>query len=417
MKTIRFPLPLAVFSIASAGFLFSMFYRASVTVLSEDLVRDLALDPNDLGRLSAAFFYAFSFSQIPLGPALDRLGARRTMTVLGLTAVAGSLVFATAHGGQQAFWGRALLGLGMAGNLMGAMMLIACWFPADRFATLTGMLTSLGAVGLIAAATPLALLSRLIGWRGVFYLAAVLNLIQVLLIWFVVRDRPSGAPAPPRTRSALASLGGLARQRFYWLISAGTFARFGAYMAVQALWAGPFLLQGLGYDQIETGNALFAMSVGYIVGQPLAGRVSDWLGRRRPVALFSLCSLALLLVGFCFWPAGTPTIMADALFFLFGAASGPGQIMYAHIKELLPRDMTGVGLTGINFFNMLGPAVLLQFAGMFAPDLSGNAGPGAFAPVWLMLAAVLGIAAVGYCLTPESSLQSLGSESPSGEKS
>ena len=47
--------------------------------------------------------------------------------------------------------------------------------------------------------------------------------------------------------------------------------------------------------------------------------------------------------------------------------------MYPHIKELVPPEMSGAAMTGINFFTMIGPALFPPGAGYFdANPLSGG---------------------------------------------
>ena len=108
----------AIFWIGSAGFLLSMFYRLSITVISPELTRDLNLNTVQLGQLSAAFFYAFALSQIPIGMALDSIGPRTVVTLLNVAGLAGAVFFALAQTAGQAYWARFLIGIGMSGNLM-----------------------------------------------------------------------------------------------------------------------------------------------------------------------------------------------------------------------------------------------------------------------------------------------------------
>ena len=167
-----------------------MFYRLSVTVISPDLARDLNLNAVPLGSLSAAFFYAFAVMQLPLGLALDSIGTRAVMTVLSAVGILGAVTFALAQTAGQAFWARILLGIGMSGNLMGLLVLMAAWFPADRFATLLGLFVGIGSLGGLLAASPLALLTGQLGWRGSFLAIALVNAVQTLVFFLVVRNRP-----------------------------------------------------------------------------------------------------------------------------------------------------------------------------------------------------------------------------------
>jgi predicted MFS family arabinose efflux permease len=401
----------AIFAVATSGFLLSMFYRVSVTVVSNELAADLGLTAAGLSALSAAFFYAFAAAQPVLGPGLDRLGPRLIMAGLGLAAAGGALLFALADGAAGAFWGRALMGLGMSGNLMGALILLVNWFPADRFATLMGVLTSAGSLGMALAATPLALLSRALGWRGAFLVLAAANVLQVAALVLVVRNHPPGAATRPAgAENPLRGLGRLLRKPWFWIVSMGTFFRFGAFMALTGLWAGPYLRQALGLDQVGAGNALLACSAGYILFLPLAGRLSDrTLRSRRWVVAPSLLVFALLLAALPLLGRATPFPVLAAFFFVLGASAGPGQVTYAHVKELSPPGMTATAMSAANLFNMLGPAALLQAGALLAPgELAALDSPELFTPVWLLFAAGVGTSGLLYFLVPESPGMGLG---------
>ena len=86
-----------IFLITSANFFLSQFYRATNAVIADDLLNDLSLDTAGLGTISAAFFYAFALTQIPISILLDRIGARRMMTGLSLLGIGGALLFSMAH--------------------------------------------------------------------------------------------------------------------------------------------------------------------------------------------------------------------------------------------------------------------------------------------------------------------------------
>ena len=184
-------------------FVVSMFYRASVAVITPDLIRELGLDARGLGLISAAFFYAFAGMQIPISMYLDGIGPRVSMTALSLLAVAGALIFAWGDSLSTLVLGRILLGAGMSCNLMGTYKLIALWFSPSRFATLSAIVISVGTAGNIAAATPLVLMVQSIGWRWTFTVFSAVNLVLALLFFSVVRDRPTtvGGTAAPRLPS------------------------------------------------------------------------------------------------------------------------------------------------------------------------------------------------------------------------
>jgi MFS family permease len=176
-----------IYFISCLLFVLSQFYRSSIAVITPNLVNELHFDPEELGLISAAFFYSFAAMQIPVGLYLDRVGPRLLMTSLSLLAAAGALVFAYGNSNEALIIGRILLGIGMSCNLMGPLKLITTWFSPVYFATLSSIFVSVGTAGNIMAATPLVWLTNQFGWRTTFLLFAICNLIITILFFLVVK--------------------------------------------------------------------------------------------------------------------------------------------------------------------------------------------------------------------------------------
>jgi sugar phosphate permease len=391
-----------IFLITSSNFFLSQFYRASNAVIAPQLLHDLALDTEGLGLLSASFFYAFALTQIPIGVFLDRVGARRMMTGLSLLGVIGALIFSWADSLDMGLLGRALLGAGMACNLMGTFKLLTLWFEPRSFATLSGVVFAIGTVGNMAATTPLVLLVEKMGWRSTFQLIAGVNLFIIAALYVVVRDRPRHEPqlpsapeAAPGILNAFRDLRLLFRNRDYWIISLGSFVSYGVFASFQTCWAGPFLMETMGFSAVATGNLIFLMNLGLIMGGPLWGGLSDTLFRTSKWTIFGgHALLGVVILVMATLPPGTGILWMAFLFFGFGLFRSTGFLMYPHIKELMPIAMAGAAMTGINFFTMMGPAVFLQGLGSLMqrlyPDVSR--GPEAFqAALLLCMACLVGI--------------------------
>lgn len=373
-----------IFLLCALHLFISQLYRTTNAVLAPWLIVDLRLDTEGLGLLSAGFFYAFSLTQIPISLLLDRLGAKRLMIGLSFLGMAGAVLFSLAQGLGMGLVGRLLLGVGMACNLMGPLKLLTEWFPPSRFATVSGLLYAIGTLGNIMAATPLVLLVEQLGWRLSFQTIIALHLLLTLALFWVVQDRPGerNAPAPAPKGSPLANLAVLMRHRDYWIISAGTFVRYGTHAALQTLWAGPLLMEALRFSPVQAGNILLAMNIGLILGGPLWGAVSDRIFKTpKWVVAGGLLMLALITWGLRTLPPGTGAVVVGAVFLAFGIASASGMHVYAHIKGLVPKDMAGAAMSGTNFFTMMGPAVFLQGLGIAMQGLYPEAsrGPDAFA--------------------------------------
>ncbi len=395
----------AIFFVATLGFILSMFYRVSATVISPMLSTDLGLTPMQLSGLSAAFFYAFAVFQLPVGIALDRIGPRKVMVSLGAVCIVGSLCFALAHATWLAYIGRILLGIGTSCNMMAPLALFMVWCKPERFATLMSLVISLGWIGSLFAATPFAWLSETIGWRMSFLIVSGLNIIEFLLVYLVIKDRPDDSPAPEATAGPV--FGGLKRlfsSYFFWIMSFGALFRFGSVMALQGLWAGPYLRYAIQLDNIDTGNMVFACSLGYIVGLMITGIASDKLFHTRKwIILPAFFVLAALFLSLSWWSSQTPQWILYAIFFGIGFAASPGQLLYAQLKELVPPEMSSTALTGINFCNMLGPALMMQVGGMFLPaDIKSATCACDFAPMWHFFAAGLSLSGLLFLFIPDS---------------
>ena len=132
---------LVVFCPFAAGYFLSFFFRNVNAVISRDLAREFSLAPSDLGFLTSMYLLAFAAFQLPLGVLLDRFGPRRVLACLYAIAGLGALVFGLAQDFTALSIGRALIGLGVSGGLMGAIKAFTLWFPRER---LTALHISLG---------------------------------------------------------------------------------------------------------------------------------------------------------------------------------------------------------------------------------------------------------------------------------
>lgn len=405
--------------VAGILFILSQFYRSSVAVIAPNLIQELNLDAWELSTVSASFFYAFALMQIPVGLFLDSIGPRITMTVLTLVAVAGAFLFSAGESYGPLALGRALLGAGMACNFMGTLKLVTIWFKPRQFATLSAMILSAGTAGNIAAATPLVMMVQALGWRSSFATMSGVTFFLAFLFFFLVKDRP-GSDNPmeqdtaprPRVKDTLETARALFSRQDFWIISFSTFCRYGIYASVQALWAGPYLMNVAGLSAITAGNILFLMSMGMVIGSPLCGHLSDILFHsRKKVIIAGICGMALVLGIIIFLPVDAGKTTLSLLFFCFGLFSSSGQVMYAHIKEQVPLENAGLAMTAINFFTMTGVAVFLQGLGSLMKFLypGSSLGAPAFQGAFIFCSICLVIIGVFYTLTTET----LGSEKDS----
>jgi sugar phosphate permease len=368
--------PLLVLTFLGA-YLLSYFFRSTNAVLADHLQRDAGLGPEGLGIMTSLFFLVFAAAQLPLGSALDRWGPRWVPAGLMLVAAAGSLVTASAGGFAALALGRALIGLGMAGVLMGALKAFAAWFPPRRFATVSGVFVGLGSLGALGATTPLAALADGIGWRNVFVVAGLVTAGVALLLMWVVRDgpgrvgvraptartgepgregpapeaRPTGAPSAP----PVVTLRTIFASRDFWRLALLQGAMAGALYGHQGLWAGPFLTDGLGLDVAVTARLLLVLGLSATSGFLIAGPAAARFGLRRAMGCGALVVLGAL-AALASLPPGTSFAVLAATWATFGFGAGLQVLGYDGARALFPAA-AGRAVTAINLFGIGGSAL------------------------------------------------------------
>ena len=135
---------------------------------------------------------------------------------------------------------------------------------------------AIGVVGNLFAATPLALMNELIGWRACFLVFTLLGGVIVVSFVAVMRDFPPNYTRPAvHGTKLLGGLWKLFRMYGYWAISFGNFVRYGYFVALQGLWATPFLIYGLRLNERAAADVLLFLGFGYMFGLPFFGYISD----------------------------------------------------------------------------------------------------------------------------------------------
>jgi len=396
-----------IFAILSSMFVVSMYYRVSNAVIARELVRDLGLSAESLGLLGGAFFYSFAVLQVPMGMALDRVGPRLMIATFPLLTALGALLFAFSETFTLAFIARLLMGMGMACVLMGTFKALTTWFTPDEFATMIGLTYSVGTLGNILATSPLAYMASLVGWRISFVVIGIATILLCAMVFRVVRDRPEeGWISESRSKEEhipiLLSLRMIFGSIAFWQISMVNFFRYGTFVAIQGLWAGPYLMDALGYSPIQAGNTLLMMSLGGIIGGPLGGRLSDRVLRsRKKVVIWGMCAYGMGI----FFLTGSTSITSDVfyyvLFLCLGCFMSFGMVVFSHIKELFDTRMAATAMTAINFFTMMGAAVFTQGMGRIIeifPKVGGIYPPRAYHIAFLscLLGVALAVAFYGF---------------------
>jgi len=405
--TERRPFPhrrgLIIVTTLAIAYVGSHFFRASNVTIGLELMRDLAIGPGALGALTGAFFFGFAAMQIPCGLLFDHFGPRRTVAGMLILATTGAAIFTVAPTWPLLLTGRVLMGAGFGVMLIGSMVVIARWFPPDRFSTLTAMVLSIGLLGNLVATTPLAWASQAIGWRAAFGAVVVFIALATIAVWLVVRDAPRGHPFLARTpespRHMLQGLLEVLRNPRLKPILAMNFCNYACTFTVQGLWGGPFLREVYGLTPIEAGNVLLVAVIAYQLGIIAFGPLDRLLDTRKWIAiggtLVTISMLAALALA-SHPPVWVPVGAILGIGF-FGAAS---TMVMTHGRGIFPDRLIGRGVATINTAVMLGVACMQTLSGIvvgaFEPLADGARSETAYRALFAVLTVVLIVAIAIY---------------------
>lgn len=350
----------------------SQFYRAANSVLAAPVMGDIGISPTAYGSMTAAFFVAFMFMQLPSGILFDRYGPRLTISGLLLLAVAGAIVFALGDNLLLLVLARGLLGVGCAAAVMGAFIVISAWFSARHFAVVSSFVIATGHLGNLLATAPFAYSIEAIGWRASFAVLSGITLVLAVVVFAVVRDRPEASAAesaePPSWTELLQGLTAVLKMRDIQRIFVLALVAYPSMITILGLWGGPYLHAAFDMDSVAVGKVLLFMPVCSLVGTLCFGPLDQLFNSRKRAVLAGIVPLGLTLLLLGAYP-DPPVVLVVVLLAAIAFFSSASMLIIAHGRGLLPDHMAGRGITSINT-GVMGGATLFQlgtslFLGLF----------------------------------------------------
>ncbi len=368
-----------IFAILALAYFLVYFHRLSLSVVADDLIRDMQITAGLMGLLGSIYFYCYALMQIPVGLLADSFGPRKTVTCSLILAAAGSVLFGLAQGIGMAFLGRILVGFGVSAVFIPTMKILSEWFQAKEFASMAGLLQAVGGAGVLAATWALAWMTACFGWRLSFLLIGLGTFVLAAMIWLIVRDKPSdlgltdvvpqASADKPREQTRPAELGqGLKlvlSNKYFWPVAIWYFFDCGIFFGFGALWSGPYLMHVYGLSRAQAGSILSMIAWGMILGSPLLGLISDRILKSRKKVIVLCSTLLSIIFGLLsLFPSGLPFALLYVLFFLFSlSASSIVAIGFTMTKELFPVEIAGTSVGLVNVFPFLGGAIFMPFLG------------------------------------------------------
>jgi predicted MFS family arabinose efflux permease len=346
-----------VFLAFAFAYFFAAVLRAITATLSPVLTEEFRLDAGDLGLLAGGYFLGFALIQLPLGTWLDRHGPRKVILRFVALAVGGCAAFALARGFGWLLAARVLCGVGVSACLMAPLTGFRRWFtPEVQLRTNSWMLMT-GSFGMVASTLPVQWLLPQMGWRPLFWALAVLMALSMFLIAWKVPNW-STEDAQARAGQPRGSYAPVWRHPYFWQMAPIGFFSYGGMIAVQSLWAGPWLSRVAGYAPETAAAGLFTINLAMLVTFWCWGLVNPWLQRRgivtdRLITWGLPLSFVALLILVVQGPDAGAAVLA-----LFCTASTFVSLAQPAVGMVFPASLAGRALSAYNLVIFVGVFVV-----------------------------------------------------------
>jgi MFS family permease len=357
--------------LASIYYFYQYTLRSAPSVMMPQLSAAFGLSALGVASLAGLFYYGYSPFSLVAGAAMDRLGTRRLLPLAAIVVGVGALLFATGNS-TAASVGRFMQGAGGVFALVGAIYIATKNFPTSVAATLIGATQMFGMAGGSAGQF---VVGPMIGggltWKAFWVSMGITGLVIGVVLFFLLPKEQNQQLPGNQTQSmgsAFAIVFKNPQSIFCGLISGLLFIPTTIF---DMIWGVRYLQEGHGLDYTSAVMRSATVPIGWIIGCPLLGYISDRVGRRKPVIIGGAIVLFACLAWILFGPTGVfpPYVLG----LLTGVASGAAMLPYTVIKEANPPQVGGTATGVINFINFTFSALLAPVFGMLLQGASGGA--------------------------------------------
>jgi MFS family permease len=369
--------------------------RSAPSVMIPQLSQAFGLSALGITSIVGLFYYGYSPFSLIAGAALDRLGPRKVLPIAAATVGVGALLFSTGRS-NVAGLGRLLQGAGGVFALVGAIFIATKNFSPSRAATMIGATQMFGMAGGSAGQFVVGpMIAAGLAWNRFWVGMGIAGLVMSTILLLML---PKETRTEKRDNSKSTTVSFRIVFRNPQSILCGLIAGllFIPTTIFDMVWGVRYLQEGHGLDYATAVIRSATVPLGWIIGCPLLGFISDRVGRRKPVmvggAVVLLSCLGWILFG------RTGVFPPYSIGLAAGVASGSAMLPYTVIKEANPPELGGTATGVINFLNFTFSALLGPVFGWILQHISGegvllNLGhyQTAFAPLLLGVAVAIGL--------------------------
>ena len=381
--------------VASVYYFYQYVMRSAPSVMMPQLSDAFGLSTLGVASIVGLFYYGYSPFSLVAGAAIDRLGPRRVIPFGAVVAGMGAFLFATGNG-QVGSIGRVLQGAGGVFALVGAIYIASKYFPPSQAATLIGATQMFGmAGGAVGQFGVGPLISNGLSWDRFWIWLGVAGLAIGGLLFLLLPKEDGTEKHDGGWKSSLDAFSTVFKNPQSILCGLIAGLIFIPTTIFDMIWGVRYLQEAHGFDYASAVMHSATVPVGWIIGCPLVGFISDRIGRRKPVIIGGAGVLLVCLAWILF--GNTSVFPPYMIGLVAGMASGVAMLPYTVIKEANPPEFGGTATGVVNFLNftfsaLLGPAFawILQHVSGGTGQMESGHYQIAFAP--LLLGVVCAIA-------------------------
>ena len=352
---------------AAGFFLYEFFVRVMPSVIMDDLSTELHATPVALSSALAVYLWVYAPMQLVVGGLFDRFGTKFLLVGAAAICGAGCLIFAWGNSLTAIGLARGMAGLGSAFAFVGAVYIATVWFPPSRLALIAGITTAVGILGEVIGQTPMVKAVDAFGWRNVVMTCGWAGIVYAVILLLVIPKRPAWFHErfTPEDKTQISILRGILRVLVSWpiwglgVISAILYLPLSV---VAAMWGNTFMEKAGGYTAEEASFATIVLALGWLLGSPIMGVLSDrWGSRRRPLMIGSIgggVAMCILL-----WPGYLGYAGLLVMMFVGGLFTSTQVVCFAASMEVAPKPLRGTATACCNFITMMIAAVLQIWIG------------------------------------------------------
>ncbi|MDO8953241.1 MAG: MFS transporter [Gammaproteobacteria bacterium] len=356
-----------IVALGALFYCYEYFLRIMPSVMKPELMSTFSVNATLFGTLSAFYFYAYTPMQTVVGIMVDRYRIKYVLSFAILCCVAGTFMMAKTDSYTIAACGRFLQGFGSAFAFVGALKLTALWLPTDRFAFYSGFTNMLGFLGAAFGEIFLVNVVKTIGWRSTLDIFAIIGLILLSIVWLALSKTPPIAETLTEEQTisfkdALKQLLNIVKQPYIWAAGILAYLIFLPTDVFAGLWGIPYLEKLHHYTAQQAGIASAMIFLGWAIGAPMQGWLSDRFNNRLTViAIGSLCAAIIAVI--TLYTDSLEFIPLCVLFVIFGICSSVEILTFAMARDAATRQTTGMAIAFVNTLCMMGGLIFQREIG------------------------------------------------------